>query len=155
MKYARLSPSDLKDFEKEFIEFLVINGITADEWESIKASSSEKTEAIIEQFSDVVWESTLRKHTFIEKRTPSLLTLCKVDIGVCTTLWVSSSDDFYDFTETKYLTEEKLISKNIQVKIQEDLLTIAAPEYLFQCLKSGFFLTKSDNYSKFFEFHKK
>jgi len=58
-KYRILSSEELELLEKEFIEFLVINGITADEWQKIKASEPEKTKKFIELFSDVVFEKLM------------------------------------------------------------------------------------------------
>lgn len=65
-KYRRLQNSELAEFEKEFISFLVVNGIQANEWVQLKEDEPDKAEKIIEQFSDVVYESVLRKTMFIE-----------------------------------------------------------------------------------------
>ena len=70
VKYRSLSTEELKAFEKEFIDFLVINGIVADDWEKIKKESPEKADGIIDNFSDVILEGTLRKVEFIEFITP-------------------------------------------------------------------------------------
>ncbi len=66
MKYRKLTKDELEVFEKEFIQFLVINGITADEWLKIKLNQKPKAERIIEQFSDVIFESVLRKTKYID-----------------------------------------------------------------------------------------
>lgn len=67
-KYRRLTKEELKALQKEFVEFLVVNGITADKWTAIKELKKEIAEEIIEQFSDVVWEGVLRKAKFLELR---------------------------------------------------------------------------------------
>ncbi len=69
-KYRQLTLPELKELEKEFIEFLIINGIEAKEWESMKVVAHEKAEAMITLFSDVVFEGILRKVTFLEFRSP-------------------------------------------------------------------------------------
>jgi hypothetical protein len=66
VKYRKLSKEELNEFEEEFINFLVINGITADEWINIKANQKEKAEGIIDKFSDVIFESILRKTNYLE-----------------------------------------------------------------------------------------
>jgi predicted aldo/keto reductase-like oxidoreductase len=66
MKYRRLTLEELHEMEKEFIDFLVINGITADEWVKIKRESNEKTDRMIELFSDVVLEGAMRKARFAD-----------------------------------------------------------------------------------------
>jgi len=70
VKYRRLSQDELKEFEKEFINFLVVNGITADEWVKIKANQTDKVEGIIDKFSDVIFESILRKANYLEFISP-------------------------------------------------------------------------------------
>lgn len=59
--------SELEKLEKEFVDFLVVNGITADDWEKLKREDPLKAEEIINQFSDVIWEGTLRKAEYITK----------------------------------------------------------------------------------------
>ncbi len=66
MKYRRLSKEELNNLEKEFIDFLVINGIAADDWQSIKKDRVEDADAIIDQFSDVVFEGIMRKTHYLE-----------------------------------------------------------------------------------------
>ncbi len=67
-EYRLLSSSELEELTQEFIEYLIVNGITAEEWENIKATDLSKAEKIIELFSDVVFESILRKTAFLEYR---------------------------------------------------------------------------------------
>jgi len=65
-KYRTLTTEELNTFEKEFISFLVVNGIEATEWEKIKADSVDKTAGIIDQFSDVIFESVFRKSRYLD-----------------------------------------------------------------------------------------
>lgn len=64
-KYRLLSETELESFEKEFVEYLVINGITADEWERLKQEENSKANQILDLFSDVVMEGALRKIKFL------------------------------------------------------------------------------------------
>ncbi len=73
MKYKRLSKKELEELEKEFIDFLVINGITAEEWEKIKLEQRTVADEIIDQFSDVVWEGSLRKLEYLHRITEKAL----------------------------------------------------------------------------------
>lgn len=72
-KYRHLTKEELDALQKEFVEFLVVNGITADKWTTIKEHNIEVAEEIIEQFSDVVWEGVLRKAKFLELKNPKEL----------------------------------------------------------------------------------
>lgn len=67
MKYERISKVELDKMEKEFIDFLVVNGITAADWVSIKENEPLAADKIINQFSDVVWESILRSTKYLDK----------------------------------------------------------------------------------------
>ena len=67
MKYSRIPTDELKELEEEFINFLVMNGITADDWVAIKENEPLNADEIINQFSDVVWESILRSTKYLNK----------------------------------------------------------------------------------------
>lgn len=68
IKYKRLTHEQLESLEKEFVDFLVINGIVSDDWARMKCDEPEKAERMINLFSDVVFEGILRKTDFIEWR---------------------------------------------------------------------------------------
>ena len=65
-KYRALNLEELQSLEKEFVDFLVINGITADEWVKLKAEQPEEATRMTELFSDVVFEGILRKVNFLD-----------------------------------------------------------------------------------------
>lgn len=65
VKYKILNRAELQKLEKKFIDFLVINGISADDWVKIKAEAPDKARRLIELFSDVVYESRLRDVQFM------------------------------------------------------------------------------------------
>lgn len=66
-KYKKLSNTELEILQQEFINFLVINGIKADDWVKLKTTEPEKANKTIELFSDVVYEGTLRKIKYLKK----------------------------------------------------------------------------------------
>lgn len=66
MKYRRLSPEELSALEKEFIKFLIINGIDASEWDKIKKNDQKKAVEMMDIFSDVVFEGIVNKVEYIE-----------------------------------------------------------------------------------------
>lgn len=66
--YRLLTLEELTELEKEFIEYLVLNGITAEDWVKMKEEDTEGAERIIELFSDVVFEGILRKIAYLEYR---------------------------------------------------------------------------------------
>ncbi len=68
LKYKRLTENELEKLENEFVKFLVLNGIVASDWEKIKANEPQKADKFIELFSDVVYESVLRKTEYLDWR---------------------------------------------------------------------------------------
>ena len=88
-KYRRLTIEELQNLEKEFIEFLVVNGIPAEDWEQIKKDKS-KSQGLIDSFSDVVFEKILRQIEYVAHYSKSSIKVfnCRADsihlIGVDT-----------------------------------------------------------------------
>lgn len=67
-KYRILTSEELNELEKEFVDFLVLNGITADQWVRIKNEDNPSAEDMITLFSDVVMEGVIRQIQFLEIR---------------------------------------------------------------------------------------
>ena len=65
-RFRRLSFEELNELEKEFVEFLILNGVDADTWVSIKSNDPGNADKIIDQFSDVVFASIFRKAEFVD-----------------------------------------------------------------------------------------
>lgn len=65
-EFRELSLKELSLFEKEFKEFLAINGIDADLWQLIKKENPEKVDSILSSFSDVIYNSVLIKIEYLE-----------------------------------------------------------------------------------------
>ena len=67
IKYRLLTPEELELFEKEFIDYLVVNSITADDWIKIKTTDNAMAKRILSLFSDVVLEKVLRQAQYLKK----------------------------------------------------------------------------------------
>ncbi len=72
-KYRQLSSEELQLLEKDFIDFLVVNGITADDWIGIKKEDTDKAHKLLMLFSDVVFEKMMRKTEYLVKRMGNVL----------------------------------------------------------------------------------
>ncbi len=64
-----LTSEELASLEKEFINFLVSNTITAEDWVHIKSNEKERAAQLIEIFSDMVLERSLQKIEYVENKT--------------------------------------------------------------------------------------
>ncbi len=68
MKYRPLTKKELEPFKNEFIQFLSSHTITGDDWEKMKTEKPMEAQRMIDIFSDIVWEKSLEKITFLEHR---------------------------------------------------------------------------------------
>jgi len=70
MKYRRLTKEELAELEREFVRFLAANSVTADDWQKLKEEEPGKAEGLIDTFSDIVFERTLKEAEYLEFKTP-------------------------------------------------------------------------------------
>ncbi len=66
MKYTRLTKQQLEELQKEFINFLATQSITADEWNTLKKDRPKVAEEELDVFSDLIWEGVLTKVHYLE-----------------------------------------------------------------------------------------
>ena len=66
-KFRALTLDELQSMEKEFVDFLVLNGIPGDDWVKIKKGDPEKADGICEAFSDVVFTKILKNCRYLER----------------------------------------------------------------------------------------
>jgi len=65
-KYRALTPDELESMKDDFVKFLVLNGIAAEDWDKLKSEDADSAEGIMDSFSDVVFEKVLRSTAYIE-----------------------------------------------------------------------------------------
>ncbi|MBK9257814.1 MAG: hypothetical protein IPM42_20355 [Saprospiraceae bacterium] len=65
-KFRRLTIEELELLESDFIDFLVVNGITAGDWKKIKHKNPENADVLLGGFSDVIFAGILRKVKYLE-----------------------------------------------------------------------------------------
>jgi cag pathogenicity island protein 24 len=66
MKYIRLTKEQLEELHPEFINFLVTQSITGEEWKQIKEKQPEVAEQELDVFSDLIWEGVLSKANYLQ-----------------------------------------------------------------------------------------
>lgn len=116
MRFRTLDTDELLALEKEFVDFLVSNTITADDWIKIKEDSVEKAEELIDLFSDVVFEKVLQKVEYADVINEKNMML-------------------FHFTDQ----ETKMIGLNVQEGIEIDLSNM---DSIAQLLENGVDLTE-------------
>ncbi len=143
-KYKLLTSIQLLELEQEFVQYLILNGIAADDWVKINDESPERAQKIIELFSDVVYEKILRKTRFIKLvhkhsiRCFQCLEKKMVMMGV--NLPMDSSGDFTDW---KYLEKSMQNPPNgLKVFTAENEYSKARELEIFEWIQQGAIITK-------------
>lgn len=98
VKYRRLTMDELAALEQEFVEFLVVNGITAPDWEKLKVTDTEKVDHMIGLFSDVVFSSVMRKTRFLSYITPKKLMCFACGDELIELLYLKTDDPSIDLS---------------------------------------------------------
>ena len=65
-KYRLLNQTELDALKDKFVDYLILNGITGDDWEKMKSKNIDEANKILELFSDVVFEGSLRNIQFLD-----------------------------------------------------------------------------------------
>jgi len=68
MKYRMLSMEELEVFEEDFKQFLIVNGVHAEEWEKMNHTNKERAIQLVELFSDTVLQKVYEKIHYLEFR---------------------------------------------------------------------------------------
>jgi len=102
-KYRRLNADELQALESEFVSFLVINGIPAEDWVKIVKTQPEKAEEYIVYFSDFVLESTLEKVKFIECRAEKFIKVFQCLPTALVMVGLECNNKLANFTDGNFL----------------------------------------------------
>lgn len=144
-KYRELTASELQELEKEFVDYLIVNGITADDWVKIKEEEKEKAEDIITLFSDVVLEGVLRKVQFLEFRTKSDIKAFQCLGEKMVLVGMSTDDDQIDFTNEE-LFKTISTADGIKVYTTEKAYSEARESELFKMIQKGCFISDGQSF---------
>lgn len=102
MKYRRLSKEELEELKQEFIKFLSINTVTADDWKKIQTEDKDRGEDLIDTFSDMVMEKALKNIKYLEHRSDTNLMLFKCEENEMILTGINLTKDIaVDFNDQK------------------------------------------------------
>jgi hypothetical protein len=79
MKYSRLSREQFESLHQEFALFLAAQSIDKTQWNQIKSDNLSLTDELMDLFSDMVWDHSLDKITYLENRSDYHLFLFKCE----------------------------------------------------------------------------
>lgn len=137
-KYRVLANDELVEFEKEFVDFLVLNGVTADMWVKLKEDDKPSAEDMITLFSDVVMEGVLRKIQFLEYRTSQDIKTFQCLESTMVLVGIKTSNTNHDFLDQLFL-ENSITNppEGIQVYTTSKKYTTERQLELFKMIQSG------------------
>ncbi len=115
MIFKRLSDTDLKKLEKEFVDFLVLNGITADDWVELKKSKPQNASQMVDSFSDAIYAGMMRKVQYLERISKSEIMCFYCQPEQIVLVGLETTNPNVDFTELSDFSKIKEISQDIQV----------------------------------------
>jgi hypothetical protein len=69
-KFRRLRRDELEEVRPQFVKFLSVNGIDAESWIRIKEDDPRRTDALILQFSQIVFAGVIREIEYLVHRKP-------------------------------------------------------------------------------------
>ncbi|NBV08607.1 MAG: hypothetical protein EBR91_07395 [Flavobacteriia bacterium] len=69
MRFACLHEEQLRALEKEFVAFLIVNGLEGKAWETLNRDEPEEALRWVERFSDLIWEKVTDETTYMERKT--------------------------------------------------------------------------------------
>lgn len=65
-KYRLLNQEELDSMKDDFVKYLILNGITGDDWKRMQETNPAEAQKITDLFSDVVFEKIMRGIKFID-----------------------------------------------------------------------------------------
>ncbi len=144
--YRLLSLEELQEMENEFVNYLVVNGIAAEDWERMKNIEPAKAERLIELFSDMVFETIMRSVQFLEYREKKeLITFqCLGDKLVLVGMKAEEDTDA-DFTSQEYIKKAMVSPPDgLKVYTSEKKYQKKREIELFEMTQRGCFITEGN-----------
>ncbi len=144
-KYRLLSLDELKELEKEFIDYLIVTGIAAEDWEKMKRDNPVKTAETIDLFSDVVFENIMQKTNYIQWRGEKELRAaqCLNNKFVIVGLDATKIQDA-NFKDPKYFNKAmQNPPSNLKVFTTEISYEISREEEIFKMTQCGYQIADS------------
>ena len=147
-QFELFSLDEFKYLEKEFIQFLATNGISADYWEKLISEKDIKVNEILEDFNRFIHQMVLEKAEILEKRTEDSLTIFYSEMDRLHFVRVENNvSGIFDFeNEFDLIDFQNFLTKNvskISVFRGEKLIKISKANEFHTLLKSGCKISKN------------
>ena len=98
MKYHRLTHKQFEELHEEFSGFLATQGMDHSKWDAIKTKNSDQVDALLDLFSDLVWDKISNECKFLEYISKDHLILFKIADYKASAFVIKVSDRTIDLT---------------------------------------------------------
>ncbi len=141
LRYRRLTEVELKQLEKNFVDFLVLNGIVADDWARMKANTPQKVLSMIDIFSNMVFETTLKRIEYLRHISSKELRNIRVSDKKINILSLQNNNPKLDLTNERHL--EKIFSddamlEGISIFSAEAKHKTSREQTVFELMENGY-----------------
>jgi len=138
-KYRSLTTEELHGLEKEFVDYLVVNGITGEDWVKMKEQDLAKAEKIIDLFSNVVFEGILRKVKFLEFRGKTILKCFQcLNQKMVLVVMEAAKDSQADFTDPIFIAKASTAPpEDLHIYTTDKVYKDNREKELFDLIESG------------------
>ena len=151
-KFRTLTLDELQSMEKEFVDFLALNGIPGDDWVKLKTDTPEKAEGICDSFSDVVFTKILKNCRYIERHAPKQVVSIFCDDTKMFLMGLDAPQDTsIDFTDKEQIEHLKTNPpKGLHTVKSEKEYTKEREVEIWEMLNNGFFISDQKLYMALF-----
>lgn len=149
LKYRRLNSQELQQLEKEFVDFLVINGIAADDWVAMKEKELNKANQIIDLFSDVIFEGVVRKVRFLEHISASSIYCFQLLEKEIQLIGLEDESGTLDFTQIDFSQQsDKKLPVGLKVFFNKKAYQKDKNQEIFKLMENGAILSNGQLYKQ-------
>ena len=146
-KYRLLTKEELQSLEKDFVEYLVLNGITSHEWVKLKIDQPTEALRITELFSDVVFEKILRSLRYLDHFSSQSVKCFKCDPERITLIGMDIKDPEYDFSyPEEFARAQERPPQNVEIYSTSKDYHLTRETELFNMIQAGCIISKGNNY---------
>jgi len=117
MKYRILTLEELEVFAEDFKQFLIVNGVHAEEWEEMNKNNPKKAVKFVELFSDTVLQKVYEKIKFVEFRSENSCMVFKLNKENIELISISAKEGREISLETPENIHEALVNSPDELTI--------------------------------------
>ncbi len=142
MKYRRLTAPELEKLEKRFVQFLVANTITGDDWAKIKENQPEQAEKLINIFSEMMFETSLKNVEYLKFSEPKEVKIFHCGADKMTLMGLAADENTpVDFTKPFSTKELMEYTEGLSIFRSEKNYQNNREQELFKMMETGCLIT--------------